>query len=167
MQSKTWTSMIGGLCLAAVMSAPVPAQAFGFAGWGGKLGYINPEDLEGTLTVGAHLEFAQSGSRLHLLPSVMYWNTNGLSDFSANGDLYYHFVPEGLVTPYVGAGLGLQFVDGEGSGRAETDVGANLFGGVKFPSPVANYFLEGRYTASDISQFAILGGITFNYWSAR
>lgn len=167
MRSKIWWSRFSGFFLAAVLAAPIPAHAFGFAGWGGKLGYISPESLEGTLTVGAHLEFAQSGSRLHLLPSVMYWNTNGLSDFSANGDLYYHFVHEGMVTPYVGAGLGLQWVDSDGSRGAETDLGANLFGGLKFPSPAASYFLEGRYTASDISQFAILGGITFNYWSAR
>lgn len=167
MKSKTW-SWFSGLCLAAVLASPIPAHAFGFSGWGGKLGYMNPESLDGTLAVGAHMEFAQVGAQLHVMPSVMYWNTNGISDISVNGDLYYHFSAENLVTPYVGAGLGLQWVDADDAATgAETDLGANLFGGVRFPSPAANYFVEGRYTASDISQFSILGGITFNYWSGR
>lgn len=167
MRTKSWWSLIGGLCMAAVLAAPIPAHAFGFSGWGGKLGYVSPESLDGTLTVGAHMEFAQAGTQWHVQPSVMYWNTAGVSDFSVNGDLYYHFAAENLVTPYVGAGLGMQWVDRDGSRGADTELGANLFGGVKFPSPAANYFLEGRYTASDISQFSLLGGITFNYWSGR
>lgn len=167
MRNTNRRSWIAGLCLMAVLAAPTSAHAFNFAGWGGKIGYVNPESLDGTLAIGGHLEFAQSGSRLHLIPGVMYWNSNDFSNFSANGDLYYHFVPEGMVTPYVGAGLGIQWVDGPGGTGNETDLGANLFGGVRFPSPQANYFVEGRYVASDVSQFAILGGITFNYWSAR
>ena len=81
--------IVSGGCVA----TPAPVHAFGFAGWGGKLGYVSPENLDAR-SRSCSLEFAQSGSRLHLLPSVMYWNTNGLSDFSANGDLYYHFAPE-------------------------------------------------------------------------
>ena len=166
MRTKSWWCGLGALCVMAVMAAPVPAHTFGFAGWGGKLGYTNPDDLDGTLAVGAHAEFQQAGTQWHIQPNVMYWNTSGVSDFSLNGDLYYHLAARNYVTPYVGAGLGMQWVDTDGS-DAENNLGVNLFGGVNFPSPAANYFVEGRYTASDVSQFAVLGGITFNYWSGR
>lgn len=166
MRTRSFWSCLGALVVMAVLTAPVPAHAFGFAGWGGKLGYTNPDDLDGTLTVGAHADFQQAGTRWHVQPSLMYWNTAGVSDFSLNGDLYYHLNAQGLMSPYVGAGLGMAWVDRDDR-DVETDLGVNLFGGVNFPSSAANYFVEGRYVASDVSQFAILGGITFNYWSGR
>lgn len=148
--------------LGATFACPPPVSAFGLTGFGGKLGYMAPENLDGTLTVGGHLEFEQLGSRVHLVPALMYWKSNNLSDLSANADLYYHFSPEGVLTPYVGAGLGLNFFSSEGSNNSSTKLGANLFGGVRIPSPNLHYFLEGRYTASDLSQFALLAGITFH-----
>lgn len=150
------------LCVALLLSSPAPASAFGMSGVGGKLGYVTPENLDGTLAIVGHLEFEQPGSRLHLVPSVMYWQSNNLSDISANADLYYHFSPEGVVTPYVGAGLGLNFFNNDSSNNSSTDVGANVFGGVRIPASNLHYFLEGRYTASERSQFGILGGITIH-----
>ena len=143
-------------------ATPSPASAFGLTGFGAKLGYTTPEDLDGTMTVGAHLEFEEQGSRLHLIPSLMFWEVNDVRDVSANADVYYHFVREGLMTPYVGAGLGVNFFNNDRVSQSETKLGANLFGGVRFPAPGTQYFLEGRYTASELSQFAVLGGITFH-----
>jgi hypothetical protein len=37
----------------------------------------------------------------------------------------------------------------------------NLMGGMRFPGAANHYFLEGRYTASDVSQVSVLTGITF------
>ena len=45
---------------------------------------------------------------------------------------------------------------------SNTEVGLNLFGGLRMPGPYSHYFVEGRYTASDISQFSVLGGVTFH-----
>ena len=91
----------------------------------------------------------------------MYWKVNGVSDVNPNVDLYYHFVPEGLITPYLGGGLGLNMYDRERR-SSNTEVGLNLFGGLRMPGPYSHYFVEGRYTASDISQFSVLGGVTFH-----
>lgn len=161
------SSLIACVCVGAMFLAPSPAGAFGLTGFGGKLGHMSPEDLDGTMVVGAHLEFEQHDSRLHLIPSLMYWNTNGLTDLSANADVYYHFVRESLMTPYVGAGLGLNYFSSDRSDQSDAKLGANLFGGVRLPAPGHHYFLEGRYTASEISQFAVLGGITFHGWGSR
>lgn len=150
------------LCTLWMFAWPSPAGAFGLTGFGGKLGYMSPENLDGTLAVGAHLEFERHGSRLHLLPSLMYWKANSVSDLSANADLYYHLASEGLMTPYLGVGLGINRFHNENSERPDTKLGANLFGGIRLPAPGHHYFLEGRYTASEISQFSVLGGITFH-----
>ena len=137
------------------------ARAFTLSGFGGKLGYSTPENLDGTAMIGAHMELEQSGTRLHLIPNLMCWKVNGVSDVNPNVDLYYHFVPEGLITPYLGGGLGLNMYDRERR-SSNTEVGLNLFGGLRMPGPYSHYFVEGRYTASDISQFSVLGGVTFH-----
>jgi len=162
-----FSSFLACMCLVGSFSTPPPASAFGLTGFGGKLGYMTPESHDGTLAVGAHLEFEQYGARVHLLPNVMYWKAGDLRDLSANADLYYHFVREGQVTPYVGAGLGINAFHDDGSDQSDTKLGLDLIGGFRFPAPAVHYFVEGRYTASNFSQFALLAGITFHGWHAR
>jgi Outer membrane protein beta-barrel domain len=141
---------------------PVSAHAFGMSGVGGKLGLLTPENGNGTMAISGHLEFEEPGTAWHVLPSVMYWNEGGVSSLSANGDVYYHFRPEGMTTPYLGAGLGINRFDFEGTSGSNTELGLNLFGGVRFPMGTNHLFVEGRYTASDISQTSVLGGVTFH-----
>lgn len=155
------------ICLTGLLAAPPPASAFNLTGFGGKLGYLAPESHDGTLAIGAHLELERHASRVHLLPNVMYWKAGDLSDLSANADLYYHFVREGMVTPYLGAGLGVNAFRNNRSDQSDTKLGVNLIGGFRFPAPAVHYFVEGRYTASSVNQFGILGGITFHGWRAR
>lgn len=148
--------------LAAVLLAPTGAHAYGFSGAGGKLGYANPEHLDGTASVSVHAEFEQPESRLHLLPNLGYWNVDRVSDVNPNMDVYYHFVREGKVTPYVGGGVGLNIVHRDRVDDTSTDLGMNLMGGLRFPGRTNHVFVEGRYTASDISQVSLLTGITFH-----
>src|SRR5262249_8225609 len=109
-----------------------------------------------------HVELEQSGTRVHLMPNLMYWHVNRESDVNPNFDAYYHFGQEGEVSPYLGAGLGLNMMNNTATDRSRTDLGANLLGGVRFPGGANHYFVEGRYTASDVPQVAVLGGITFH-----
>jgi opacity protein-like surface antigen len=139
-----------------------PAQAFEMSGVGGKLGYSNPEHLDGTTALGAHVEFEQPSTRVHLLPNVMYWNTDDVSNVNPNMDIYYHFVREGKVTPYVGGGVGANFVHDDRINHSDTDVGVNMMGGIRFPISTNHAFLEGRYTASDVNQVSLLTGLTFH-----
>jgi opacity protein-like surface antigen len=156
-----WSALAGTLLLV-VSGAGQPARAYSLSGAGGKLGYSNPSDFDGTAIAGVHAEFEQSGTRLHLLPNMMYWNVDHVRDVSPNFDLTYHFDRSDRMTPYVGGGLGLHFVDDSRGDRSGTDVGLNLVGGLSFPTATNHYFLEGRYTASDIPQFALMGGVTFH-----
>ena len=149
---------VGALALA---HSSAQAQGWGFSGFGGKIGYASPEDLEGTLQLGAHVEFERSGSRFHIMPNLLYWNENDVSNVNPNVDVYYHFNSE-MITPYVGGGLGVHFVNDDRIDVSDTNLGLNLIGGFRIPTSYSHYFIEGRYAASDISQFSLLGGITLH-----
>jgi len=153
--------VVAASLLLAMIATPKTAHAE-ISGVGGKLGYSNPENLDGTAALGVHAEIEKRGTRLHLLPNVMYWSVDGVRDVSPNVDVYYHFNPEGRVTPYLGGGMGLNFVHNDRSDRSNTDLGLNLLGGLRFPGQSNHYFLEGRYTASDVSQVSVLTGVTFH-----
>ncbi len=153
---------LAALVLVALCAVPSVSHGYGVSGAGGKLGYTAPEDRDGTMMLGGHVELEKTGTRLHLLPNVMYWKVDRLSDLNPNFDVYYHFGREGRVTPYLGGGLGLNLRHSDVTERSNTDLGANLMGGFRFPGRSNHYFLEGRFTASDVSQVAVLGGITFH-----
>lgn len=153
---------LGAFAIIGLLATAPASHAFGMSGFGAKLGVTDPSDLGATLTLGAHLEFEQPGTQVHLLPSLMYWSSDDVTDVSPNFDVYYHFQSEGMVTPYVGGGLGMHFFNNSRTDRSKSDLGANLMGGLRFPAAASHYFLEGRYTVADISQFAVLGGITLH-----
>ena len=135
--------------------------AMGVSGVGGRVGFTDPDAVDPTVTFGLHAELEQPGSRLHVVPNVHFWSSNGLSNVNPNLDLYYHFERDNMMSPYLGAGLGLNVLNGDND--SSTDVGVNVLGGLSFPdaSAARRYYIEGRYTASDVNQIALLTGITF------
>ncbi len=147
---------------AMALLAPIPAGAFGLTGVGGTLGYDHPEDMDGTASVRMHAELEQADTHLHLLPNIAYWDVDQVRDLNPNLDVYYHFRPDGRMTPYLGGGLGLNFVHRSRLDESSTDLGMNLIGGLRFPGTANHVFLEGRYTASDVNQVSLLTGITFH-----
>jgi len=147
--------------LVMLCAIPMTSHAYGVSGAGGKLGYTSPENLDGTLMVGGHVELEQNDTRLHLMPNLMYWKVNRVSDMNPNFDVYYHFRPDDQNSPYLGGGLGVNVRNSSVTDKTDTDLGANVIGGYRFPGHSNDYFVEGRITASNVSQFALLGGITF------
>lgn len=158
---RTHIITLVSLAFTLVIVSPGVSQAFALAGGGGKVGLIDPEAGSSAPAVSVHLEFDQPGTSWHMMPSVMFWDSNGLTGLSGNFDMYYHFVPEGTATPYLGAGVGVNRYDFDGPGNGTNRLGLNLFGGLRFPTGSSHLFLEGRYTSSRISQIGLLGGITF------
>jgi hypothetical protein len=145
----------------ALIAWPVIAGAYGLSGVGGSVGYASPENLDGTALVGVHATFEQPGTRLHMDPNVRYWNVNGVSDLAPNMDLTYHFGREDRWTPYVGGGMGVNFVHDKAFDRTANDLGVNAIAGVRFPNAANKLFVEGRYTSCDIDQVSLQTGITF------
>ena len=162
-RSKPYLTAMLGIAFVLIASCAIPAtsQAYRLSGGGGKLGYTNPENLDGTMTVGGQLEF-ENQSRLHLVPNVSYWKVDRVSDVNPNVDVYYHFSSQNRTSPYLGGGLGLNMRNSEITDRSSTALNANLIGGIRFPGGENHYFLEGRFTASEMNQVALVGGITFH-----
>ena len=158
---RTHSITLLSLVVMLVAVSPAVSHAFGLAGAGGKVGLVDPEGGDGAPAVSAHLEFDQAGTAWHMMPSVMFWDSDRLTGLSGNFDMYYHFVPAGVATPYAGAGVGVNHFDFSGPGNGSTRLGLNLFGGLRFPARSSHLFLEGRYTSSRISQISLLGGVTF------
>jgi hypothetical protein len=141
------------------LAIPTPASAFSLVGAGPRFGVTDPDGVDGALQVGAGLDFEQSGTRIHLVPSLLYWNESDISDINPNFDVMYHFNSAGRIGPYLGGGLGIHAYSQDGPGDPGTDVGANLFGGVLFPSRGATFFMEGRAVLADRDQIGLLGGV--------
>jgi len=152
------------LAFVAFTASPSPAHAYGLSAVGLRVGGVDPEGAGGSVLVGGHLEFEESGTHLHLQPGIMFWSSDILSDFNPNFDVMYHFTRTSEVSPYVGAGAGLHFYSSDTPGSSgNTDLGANMFGGVLFPSNHIRMFIEGRFVASDRSQASINGGVILPY----
>lgn len=160
-RGQRW-SMCAAALVISLLALPVIAGAYELSGVGGSLGYANPENLDGTTSMGVHAVLEQPGTKLHMDPNVRYWNVNGVSDLAPNMDLTYHFKPESQWTPYVGGGVGMNIVHERAFDRTNNDLGVNAIAGVRFPAAANRYFLEGRYTASDINQVSLQTGITFH-----
>jgi hypothetical protein len=149
--------------LAVLLAAmiPTPSIAFELHGIGPRVGSVDPEGGDATFAAGMHLDFEQAGSRVHLLPNVLFWGEGGLNDVNPNFDVMYHFGSAGQVSPYVGTGVGVHFYTSDGPADASTDLGGNFFGGVLVPVRPMSLFLEAREVVSDRNQFGILTGMTF------
>lgn len=153
---------VGVLALAAMCVLPVGASAFGLSGVGGSLGLVKADGVDNTGVFGGHMEFEEPGSRFHLMPSLLVWSNDGVRDVNPNFDFYYHFNPEGRVSPYLGAGAAVHAYHFNGSDTNSNDLGANMLGGVRFPMSGADLAVESRYAMSDRSQFTVMGRVTFN-----
>ena len=161
MRSHFFAATCVGILLAV---AAQPSGAFGLSGVGVRGGVVDPEALDGTVSIGGHLEFEQRGTRLHLQPNLNYWSSDNVTDVNPNFDVYYHFGSAGSTTPYLGAGLGLHFISVDVSrfvDADETNTGLNLMGGVLFPGRSARFFLEGRLALTELDTSSIMGGVTF------
>ena len=165
MKSTRSIMLMTAATVAALFLAASSAGAYEVSGVGGSGGFISPESRDATGTLGMHAELEQRGTKVHLVPGVMYWGSDRRTDFNPNMDVLYHVRKEDRLTPYVGAGLGVHMRGGPLPADDATDLGMNLMGGVRFPGKTARIFVEGRHTVSDVSQTAVLAGATFRLGS--
>jgi hypothetical protein len=139
-----------------------PAGAFELTGIGPRVGMIDPEGTEGTMTYGGTLDFEKSGTKFHLVPNLMYWSEDEVNDVNPNFDVLYHFSPAGRIGPFAGAGVGMHFMDNEVVDESDSEFGVNLFGGLMFPTSVATFTVEGRGVVGGTEQFGVITGATFH-----
>jgi len=155
------------LAAAAALAACAPAGAMEATAAGVKLGVVNPDGGDASLAVGMHMEFTEPTSRWHLAPELLFWkDTDYVSDFAVNGNVFYEFGRAARTRPYLGMGLNINFltIDVPGEDDNEVDLGLNLLGGVLLPiSSGVRGFAEGRYAVTDLDHLMLLTGLTF-FW---
>jgi opacity protein-like surface antigen len=96
------------------------------SGFGLRAGHYNDADED---FVGAEVLFDLGA--INLNPNIEYSLADDVTQGTANVDLLYDVTNIGRITPYIGAGIGLAYLDNDLSDN-RTDVLGNLIGGVAF-----------------------------------
>jgi len=174
------------LTVSAVSSAQLALK-----GIGGALGFVtaslntggtSSESMSG-FAIAAHADLGEFTKDISLVPDVMYWSmskdisgvTAKFSDFAINANAHYNVAMEGMLKPYVGAGLGINFVSstvtvpgflGFGGGTltaSDTKIGINLLVGVNYKlNDMLTLVVEPRYVlSSDFNHLLIKAGVTY------
>src|SRR5688572_18392827 len=111
------------LVLSAICSANAMAESdLGFKGIGAAVGYVGPEDIDGTFSIGAFMDHGNITDRISLESRVDYWSQSesafgseaSVRDIAVGARGKYNFVVSNpKIQPYVGAGMGIHFVKAE------------------------------------------------------
>ena len=171
---------------------------------GGGIGYVSvsfnstSDQTLGGFLIAAHANLGDLAKDLNLVPDIEYFSTSKdvdggtfkVSNFAINANVHYNFEMEGMIKPYVGAGLGINFLSttasafcydsccivvdgitvypaqtiGGGSITAsDTRLGINLIVGANYKlNDKMTLLLEPRYViASDFDNFQIKAGVTW------
>jgi len=188
------------LALAAAMLL-ISSVSFGQLGLhevGGGVGYVSvsfnnsgASNSLGGFLLAAHANLGEVAKDFTLIPDVEYLSTSKdvdggtwkVSDFAINANVHYNIAMEGMVKPYVGAGLGINFfsttasvtIPGYSTGfftvpaqtysatGSATRLGINLLVGANYKlNDKMSLLLEPRYViASDLDNFQIKAGVTW------
>ena len=146
----------------------VPTMAVGQVAFGPQLSFGGDTDLG---IGGRVLANVESMEHWDFIGTFDVWfpddrGGNDVSAWEANGNLAYNFVVEDTsLNPYAGAGLSIFHVSVDddliGEDRDDTDLGLNLFGGLKFPGQSVTPFVEVRAVLEAADQVVVTGGILF------
>ncbi|MBD3232928.1 MAG: outer membrane beta-barrel protein [candidate division Zixibacteria bacterium] len=167
-----------------VLFVGIPAfsqSMIGLQAIGGKVGYVDPEDIDGTFGFGAIADLGTFMPQFGWEAEVTYWSTSvGDLDFRdiaiVTSGKYSFPMPESKLAPFIGGGLGLhmlkasfEYVDpftGQTVEDDETDskFGFHILGGTEMElSPMIDGFAEFRYTlVEDFNQIWLMAGIKYN-----
>lgn len=122
------------LLAAALLLAPVLSAA----DFGVRAGRFHDSDEE---FVGAEMLFDLGA--LNLNPNLEYSLADDVTAGSANLDVTYDVASVGSFTPFIGAGIGLSYVDNDIDTR--TDILGNLIGGVSWNLQTLKPYAQLKY----------------------
>jgi outer membrane protein W len=155
----------------------------GFKRVGAAVGFVNPENVDGTFSLGVFADHGTLAPRIGLESRIDWWSQSE-GAFGAEASVrdlaigargkYYFPVSRSKVRPFAGAGLGLHFVHAEVTipaqfGFPETQVedsstklGLDLGGGMATPvGPRTDFHAELWFgIVSDVDQFALRVGLS-------
>lgn len=151
---------------------------------GGSLGYISPENVDGTFTLGIFADMGRITDNITLEPRIDYWNKSeeqfgakaSVRDIIIGARGKYRFqTANPKLMPFAGAGLSFHMIHAEASvtqpGFPEmkvedstTKLGLDIGGGVATPvGPRYDLIGEAWYgIVSDVSQFSLRVGMSYH-----
>jgi opacity protein-like surface antigen len=101
---------------------------------------------------------------VNINPNIEYSLQEDITAGSANLDVTFDLGRFNSITPYLGAGVGLQYVDDD-FGTDETDVLGNLIGGVQFDFDFLKPYAQVKYSRTieddDTDEIALTIGLRF------
>ena len=150
---------------------------------GAAIGFVSPEDLDGTFSIGVFADHGMLAPNIGLESRLDYWSQSeesfgaeaSFSDLAIGARAKYYFpVENSTIRPFAGVGLGLHFLHAEvtvpipfgGEMSAEdssTELGLDLGGGITAPvGPRTDLLAELWYGAvSDVSQLSLRVGMAY------
>jgi hypothetical protein len=125
--SRPFTFVLA-LSIALLLVSPGTGRAH--TSWGLHGGFSsNPDQF----IVGPHLNLDAVGEELYIVPSGEVGFGDHATTLAFNGDLQYRFVVHrSKVHPYAGGGLSLYYVNINGGGGSDTNLGVDILGGIFF-----------------------------------
>jgi opacity protein-like surface antigen len=166
--------------------APTVAMAesdMGLKNLGVAVGYVSPDNLDGTFGIGAFAGWGMITPRIGLESRLDYWSWSESAfgaeskvrdiGLGARGKYYFETGNPGL-QPFVGTGLALHLVKAEVTAEipgfppmsvsdSETKLGLDLGGGLAMPINPRTAFLGELWygIVPDVSQFSLRAGVSF------
>jgi opacity protein-like surface antigen len=178
-----------GLALGVLVSTQAFAQSdLGLKQVGVAIGYVSPEDIDGTFTFGALMNWGTITPRIELESRIDYWSHSeeqfgaeaSVSDLTLGARGKYFFeVAHPTLRPFAGAGLGLHLLHAkvtipafggfpeQTAEDSETRLGLDIGGGVVTAiSPQLDFMGELWYgIVSDVSQLQLRVGMGYKLGS--
>jgi len=165
-----------------MVASTAAAQAdLGMRGMGFRIGYVNPEDVDGTVGFAVFADMGTIVPNLMIEPNIGFWTSSedifgtkvSFRDIVVGGRGKYLFeIQNSKIRPFLGGGLGLHFLHAEVSSTgfptiedSEVRLGFDFGGGVYFPiNPSWDITSEVWYgIVSDINQASIMVGAQYNF----
>ena len=177
-------SLAALLCVTAATDTHAVAN-IGLRGAGGRLSFVNPSDIDGTIGLDLIADWGTLRPQLAVETTLDFWSSEEDFGFfevdvraiAVGGRLKYTFnVTDHRVRPYVAGGLALHFLRFEtptrlvfgvpvaGRDDSDTKLGIDFAGGVGYKTN-PNLFVVGELRVrlvADVSQVMLAGGVV--YW---
>ena len=164
------------LLIVALAGTAAAKSNLGFYSFGAKVGFVKPEDIDGTFGLGLQANFGTLSPQLALEGFFEYWGKSydvlgadaSFTDLVFGGMLKYYFDINSNIKPYTEGALALHFgrakVENAGFSASDTemDIGIHIGGGVEMPlSDQMIGFGEVKYAVSDLSYIGLFAGINY------
>jgi hypothetical protein len=160
--------MLRKLLVSIALAALVPASAFAqspvVGGIGPRVGFsVDPDQL----VFGGQAVIGELAPDLTFDPSLEIGIGDDVTVIAVNLDGHYHFrIQDTAWRPYVGAGIGINFIEFDlpppFRDDSDTEIGGNVILGAGAPTRAGNrFFAEMRFGLGDIPELKLMAGWNF------